>query len=168
MTNLPAPEFQTSAWLNSPKPVTLAGLLGKVVLVEAFQMLCPGCVSHGLPQAVRVSQTFDHDEVIVLGLHSVFEHYEAQGSREALSAFLHEYRISFPVGIDAQSEEGRLPKTMAAYAMQGTPTMLLIDHEGRLRKQTFGQQADLSLGAAIMTLVTERRDAVCDDNGCLV
>ncbi len=51
----------------------------------------------------------------MLGLHSVFEHHDAQGTREALGAFLHEYRISFPVGIDAPSDEGRLPKTMTAY-----------------------------------------------------
>ncbi len=176
----PAPELQTTLWLNSPKPITLAGLRGRVVLIEVFQMLCPGCVSHGLPQAVRVTQAFNHDDVVVLGLHSVFEHHEAQGSREALSAFLHEYRISFPVGIDELSNAGRLPRTMAAYDMQGTPTMLLIDREGHLRKQTFGQHPDLSLGADIMALVGETQSAArqraaaptesvtCDDIGCSI
>lgn len=159
MNHLLAPELQTSLWLNSPTPVTLAGLRGKVVFIEVFQMLCPGCVSHGLPQAVRVSQTFERDDVVVLGLHSVFEHHEAQGTREALSAFLHEYRISFPVGIDAQSKVGELPKTMTAYEMQGTPTMLLIDRAGHLRKQAFGQLPDLSLGAEIMALVGETQSS---------
>lgn len=180
MNPVPAPELQTTHWLNSPTPITLADLLGKVVLIEVFQILCPGCVSHGLPQAVRVAQTFDRDDVVVLGLHSVFEHHKAQGTREALSAFLHEYRIPFPVGIDAQSEAGRLPKTMAAYEMQGTPTMLLIDRDGRLRKQTFGQQPDLSLGAEIMALVGETQsetsirttdatgDAACEGGRCSV
>ncbi len=178
MNHSRAPELQTTGWLNSPTPMTLAELRGRVVLVEVFQMLCPGCVSHGLPQAVRVSQTFERDDVVVLGLHSVFEHHEAQGTREALSAFLHEYRISFPVGIDAQSAAGGLPKTMSAYEMQGTPTMLLIDRGGYLRKQSFGQQPDLSLGAEIMALVSETQSAVgrrgdesiegdmCDENGC--
>lgn len=151
----PAPELQTVHWFNAEQAVTLDSLRGRVVIVEAFQMLCPGCVSHGLPQARRVVDTFNADDVCVLGLHTVFEHHGAQGTREALGAFLHEYRISFPVGIDAPSENSGLPKTMATYGMQGTPTLLLIDRIGRLRKQQFGMEEDMLLGAEIMTLVNE-------------
>jgi peroxiredoxin len=107
-----APELEISHWLNTDSPISLANLRGKVVVVEAFQMLCPGCVSHGLPQATRIAQTFSNNDVVVLGLHAVFEHHEAQGSKAALAAFLHEYRITFPVGIDKQSEHGNIPKTM--------------------------------------------------------
>jgi thioredoxin-related protein len=45
---------------------------------------------------------------------------------------------------------------MAAYRMQGTPTLLLIDHAGLLRRQLFGHIPDLCLGAEIMRLVAER------------
>jgi hypothetical protein len=41
--------------------------------------------------------------------------------------------------------------------MQGTPTLVLIDAEGRLRQQAFGHVPDLRLGAAIMALVAEAR-----------
>ena len=150
-----APELQTADWLNSDSPVTLDALHGKVVLIEAFQMLCPGCVSHALPQAMRVRQTFSPDDVAVIGLHTVFEHHGAQGTREALAAFLHEYKIAFPVGIDAPSSGGGPPQTMTRYAMRGTPTMILIDREGRLRKQKFGGEEDLVLGAEIMSLLCE-------------
>ncbi|MDE2906046.1 MAG: TlpA family protein disulfide reductase, partial [Acidobacteriota bacterium] len=54
-----APELETIDWLNTDEPVLLDALRGKVVLIEAFQMLCPGCVSHGLPQAMRVHRVFD-------------------------------------------------------------------------------------------------------------
>ena len=47
-----APELQVAQWFNTDAPVTLAGLRGKVVLVDAFQMLCPGCVTHTIPQAI--------------------------------------------------------------------------------------------------------------------
>src|SRR3546814_2662025 len=80
-------------------------------------MLCPGSVSHGLPQASRIHETFSRDDVVVLGLHSVFEHHEAQ-SPTSLEAFLHEYRIAFPVGVDPPGEPGGLPITMARYGMQ--------------------------------------------------
>ncbi len=117
-------------------------------------MLCPGCVSHGLPQATRIHETFSRDDVIVLGMHSVFEHHEAQ-SPTSLEAFLHEYRIAFPVGVDAPGEAGGLPVTMARYGMQGTPTLVLIDRKGHRRAQHFGHVPDLRLGAEIMALIAE-------------
>ena len=167
-----APELQTVDWLNTDEPVTLAAMRGKVVVIEAFQMLCPGCVSHGLPQAMRVHRVFDRDDVAVIGLHTVFEHHGAQGSRAALAAFLHEYRIDFPVGIDAPSDRGGLPETMQRYGMQGTPTQILVDRRGRLRKQKFAWEDDLVLGAEIMALVRDGGDASTagdakeDGDGC--
>ncbi len=153
-----APELQATHWFNTKAPVTLQSLRGRVVLIEAFQMLCPGCVSHGLPQAQRVAATFNEKDVAVIGLHTVFEHHAGQGKKEALEAFLHEYRITFPVGIDAPSDGGSLPRTMTEYNMQGTPTLLLIDREGRLRKHKFGMEQDLTLGAEIMALMRESED----------
>jgi len=149
-----APELMVSTWLNS-KPMTLEQLRGKVVVIEAFQMLCPGCVSIGLPQAQRVRDTFHVNDVEVIGLHTVFEHHEAQGSKEALEAFLHEYKIQFPVAIDKASTTHAIPKTMAAYETQGTPSMILIDRLGHLRAKHFGNIADISLGAQIMQLALE-------------
>lgn len=156
MTANQAPELQTSHWFNTDAPITLASLIGRVVVIEAFQMLCPGCVSHGLPQAVRVAETFNPDDVCVLGLHTVFEHHAAQGSVAALAAFLHEYRITFPVAIDAPGDNGGTPKTMTAYDMRGTPTILLLDRTGRIRKQYLGAQPDMVVGAEIMALVCDR------------
>ena len=109
---------------------------------------------------MRVHRVFSRDEVAVVGLHTVFEHHEAQGSRAALAAFLHEYKITFPVGMDTPSDGGGgIPKTMALYGMQGTPTVLLVDKRGRLRKHKFGWEDDLVLGAEIMSLIRDRSDA---------
>lgn len=175
-----AKPFETIAWLNTKAPITLESLRGKVVLVEAFQMLCPGCVSHALPQAMKVRQLFSEESVAVIGLHTVFEHHSAQGTTEALKAFLHEYRISFPVGIDAPSETGHLPKTMTAYGMRGTPTSLLIDRNGFIRKHNFGSEQDMVLGAEIASLLHEQNSASlsktvstpledgCTSEGCAV
>lgn len=167
-----APDLNVSTWLNTNQRISLESLRGKVVLLEAFQMLCPGCVSHALPQAKRVRELFSPDDIAVIGLHSVFEHHSAQGSEEALKAFLHEYRITFPVAIDAQSAQGGLPQTMSAYQMQGTPTTIVIDREGRLRKHKFGAEQDLTLGAEIMSLLKEgairsyQQDNLPRDLGC--
>lgn len=178
----PAPQLDVAEWLNSNKHIELADLRGKVVLIEAFQMLCPGCVSGGLPMAQKARQIFKPADLVVLGLHTVFEHHAAQGTKEALSAFLHEYRINFPVGIDRHNGNEPLPNTMRAYQMRGTPTTILIDRQGRLRWQHFGQVEDMVIGAQIMGLLAEAQvpaaamasdgskpvTGECDDGACPV
>lgn len=149
-----APEWHTGEWFNTDTPLTLAALRGKVVALAAFQMLCPGCVQNGLPQAKKIAATFSKDSVAVVGLHTVFEHHEVM-TPEALKVFLHEYQITFPVGVDLPGKRGPLPQTMAEYGMQGTPSLILIDRRGRLRKHSFGAEDDMRVGAAIAFLLAE-------------
>lgn len=159
MAARPAPEWETTSWINTDEPLSLAKLRGRVVLVHAFQMLCPGCVMHGLPQTLRVAKLFAGAPLTVVGLHTVFEHHEAMGE-VSLRAFLHEYRMNFPVGIDAPGRGGDpIPRTMRAYQLEGTPTTMLIDHEGRLRQQRFGAYDDLLLGAELGVLLKELETA---------
>jgi peroxiredoxin len=149
-----APEWETTQWFNVPGPLSLADLHGRVVVLHAFQMLCPGCVAEGLPQAQRIRDIFSPEQVAVIGLHTVFEHHEAM-TPTALAAFIHEYRLTFPIGVDRPDPKSPVPRTMARYAMRGTPTLLLIDRQGHLRKQRFGHESDLRLGAEIMALIRE-------------
>ncbi len=153
-----APNWTTREWFNLPHgALQPADLRGKVVVMHAFQMLCPACVEHGLPQALRVHELFAAQDVAVVGLHTVFEHHAAM-SPVSLEAFLHEYRIPFPVGVDAPAAEpgDPVPVTMRAYGFQGTPSLILIDRRGDLRLHVFGAVEDMALGAAIAVLVGER------------
>jgi hypothetical protein len=153
-----APDWHVSQWFNTTQPLTLAALKGSVTVLHAFQMLCPGCVSHGIPQAKAIRAAFPADRLAVIGLHTVFEHHEAMGP-VALKAFLHEYRLGFPVGIDEADPDGNpVPLTMQAYRLQGTPSLILIDKLGRIRLHHFGQIDDLRVGAAIGQLLTEAAD----------
>jgi hypothetical protein len=166
----PAPAWSVETWLNSPHPLTLEGFRGRVVLLGTFQMLCPGCVQVGLPQLARAYDLFPHDQVAVIGLHTVFEHHSAM-NEGALRAFVHEYRLKFPIGIDRPGAP--LPETMARYDLQGTPSVILIDQQGRLRLKRFGHVDDLWLGAQIGALLTEplgqadcSETAACTPEGC--
>ncbi len=152
-----APEWHISEWVNSSAPIRLAEQRGRVVVACAFQMLCPGCVAHAIPQLKAVFELFAPRGVVVIGLHTVFEHHEAM-TTTSLRAFLHENRIPFPVGVDSPSDDGGpVPQTMQAYHMQGTPSLLLIDGAGRLRRQSFGHISDLELGAEIATIIAETK-----------
>ncbi|MGH8763505.1 MAG: redoxin domain-containing protein [Nitrosospira sp.] len=175
-----APELQTSGWLNTTQPLTLASLRGKVIMLHTFQIFCPGCVQIGIPQAQRIYQEFDPKRVAVIGLHTVFEHHSVMG-RDALEVFVHEYRLSFPIGIDRYEGQAQgVPLTMQAYQMQGTPTLVLIDKTGHVRLHKFGHVSDLTVGFSIGALLSEEIDepaempatggkagsAGCDMDGC--
>jgi peroxiredoxin len=149
-----APEWQVEVWLNTQAPLELPQLRGRVVLLHAFQMLCPGCVSHAVPQAERVHREFTELGVSVIGLHTVFEHHAAM-TPLALKAFLHEYRVTHPVGVDAGVAGTPIPATMHRYGMRGTPTLILIDRDGKLRLHEFGRMDDLRLGLMLGQLLAE-------------
>jgi peroxiredoxin len=177
----PAPEWQVAQWLNTDTPITMASLRGRVVVLHAFQMLCPACATHGLPQAKKMRQLFDADQVAVIGLHTVFEHHEVM-TPAALAAFVSEYRYTFPIGIDKPEPGSSIPATMREYQLQGTPSIVLIDRQGRLRLSHFGVLDDMALGAAVGQLAAEAAPAAlvtrtagddgdtfapqCDDQGC--
>lgn len=174
-----APDWRTSSWLNTPTTLSLSALRGRVVLLHAFQMLCPGCVQVGLPQAQRVHEQLGSDDVVVIGLHTVFEHHDVM-TPAALAAFVHEYRWSFPIGVDQRSADSDVPLTMTAYGLRGTPSLVLIDRMGRIRMHQFGHVDDLVLGAAIARVQAEAYEPAasaqpssatqdgCGDQGCAV
>ena len=144
----PAPELAVSQWFNTKEPLTLAGLLGQVVLLHAFQMLCPGCTAHSTPQTERAHQMFGRMGLQVIGLHTVFEHHEAM-TPVSLAAYIHEYRLTFPIGVDQPGTGTPMPLTMERYAMRGTPSAVLIGRDGKIRHHGFGQEDDMALGARI-------------------
>lgn len=170
-----APAWDAERWFGPA--TTLEALRGKVIALHAFQMLCPGCVVHGIPQAARIQDAFRPEDVAVIGLHSVFEHHMAM-TPVSLAAFLHEYRVPFPVAVDKHGPGAVVPNTMARYQLRGTPSLVLIDRRGRLRANVFGRPGDLGVGAAIATLVAEASSVArwseaaaahaegCDDEGC--
>ncbi len=149
-----APELQVQTWFNTERPLLLSDLRGRVVVLIAFQVLCPKSVSSAIPQALRIDETFAPSDVSVIGLHATFEHHEAF-SGAMLKAFMHEYRLRFPIAIDQPATSSPIPHTMEAYKMRGTPSLVLIDKQGLVRKHTFGAVDDLRIGAEIGALTQE-------------
>ncbi len=150
-----APELAVKSWLNTDHPLSLGALRGRVVALYAFQMLCPGCVQYSMPQARQVDALFDKSDLAVIGLHTVFEHHEAN-TEAVLKAFVHENRLPFPIAIDMPAvNESPFPTTMYRYQMRGTPTLIVIDREGRQRKHKFGHEHDLVVGAELAALIAE-------------
>ena len=154
------PELSVAKWINTREPLTLKALKGRVVVISAFQMFCQGSLSHGLPQLKRIAERFNSSDVVVIGLHTPFEHQEAI-SLAALEAFVQAYRWPFPIAAD-EPDGKKTPKTFTAYEMRGTPTILVFDRQGRLRRHYLGQVDDIRLSAEIMALCIEDAKAPRD------
>jgi len=149
-----APELQVQTWFNTDRPISLSGLRDRVVVLVAFQVLCPKSVSSGIPQALRIFETFAPADVAVIGLHTTFEHHSAV-SAPVLKAFIQEYRLKFPIALDMPNSAGPIPQTMERYKMRGTPSLVLLDKQGLVRKHTFGPVDDLRIGAEIGALTQD-------------
>jgi thiol-disulfide isomerase/thioredoxin len=145
----------TSQWFNSDKPLSFEDFRGRVILVTIFQFLCPSCVSHAIPQAKRVRELFAEEDVVVIGLHSVFKQHDDQ-TPDDVQRMIRQHDVRFPVGIDKQDNGARLGETYQSYELRGTPTQLLLDRDGNLRKNKFGFDQDLQLGAEIMSLLRDK------------
>ena len=114
----------------------------------------PQSVGAGVPQAQRIYDTFEPKDVAVIGLHATFEHHDAF-SAAVLKAFIHEYRLKFPIALDQPNPASPIPQTMERYKMRGTPSLVLIDRHGLVRKHAFGPVDDLRIGAEIGALTQE-------------
>lgn len=145
-------ELIVEQWLNSG-PLSLADLRGRVVALHFFQMLCPGCIVHGLPQTQRLFNLLRGNEMVqIIAVHSVFEHHEVM-TLEALQAFVYEFRYSFPIAVDRPGIDSPLPQTMQAYGVRGTPSWVLINPHGEIVANLFGQVSDLELGLLLGQLL---------------
>ncbi|ANR64989.1 hypothetical protein C627_05025 [Corynebacterium glutamicum ZL-6] len=157
LDNAPLLELDVQEWVNH-EGLSNEDLRGKVVVVEVFQMLCPGCVNHGVPQAQKIHRMIDESQVQVIGLHSVFEHHDVM-TPEALKVFIDEFGIKFPVAVDMPREGQRIPSTMKKYRLEGTPSIILADRKGRIRQVQFGQVDDFVLGLLLGSLLSETDEA---------
>src|SRR5688500_20328478 len=64
-----APEIQGgSGWLNTDKPLSIAGLRGKVVLLDFWTYGCINCI-HIIPDLKRLEAKYPNN-LVVIGVHS--------------------------------------------------------------------------------------------------
>jgi len=135
-----APEWEISEWINS-EPLSIAALKGKVIVIDFFQLWCPGCNSFSIPLMHHWEQVFEKEategRIAFVSIHTVFEGHAFQTPKR-LRRFLKKKGINHAVGIDRHMEGKRLPETMLRYNTMGTPEMAIIDKRGIIRLQRFG------------------------------
>ena len=134
-----APEWEVSEWIGG-NPGTVASNRGKVILIDFFQMWCPGCNRFSLPLFERWQEKYgSRDDVQIVSIHTVFEGHSSQAPHK-LKRFVDRERFEHPVGIDAYSpQDDETPITMKRFRTRGTPHVVIIDKQGRVRLSRFGR-----------------------------
>ncbi len=154
-----AKDLIVEKWLNSSPDFKVELADGKIKFIHVFQMLCPGCVYYGIPQTIEVFEKYNSGKFSVLGLHSVFENHEVM-NEAALKVFIKEWRLNMPIGIDKKIPDDWMPATMRSYALQGTPSILIIDGKGELRMNYFGHLENEQLFKFLDSLIKENLSAI--------
>lgn len=221
-----APNFGVSDWVQGA-PTNFDQEKDHIVLLEVFQVNCPGCFMHAIPEAINIYNKYKDEGVRVIGLATAFEDFdknnldnlkmlaetgevvgETKGAL-SMSGQLQEgnkltYKIPFPLGMDnltkttgeisqdkimefiypqipefdSQPEDYRnqimqrvkeymkskeySAETFEKFALQGTPSMILVDRKGILRDVSFGQSGHVD--AMIQKLLNEDQNVYCIKN----
>jgi cytochrome c biogenesis protein CcdA/thiol-disulfide isomerase/thioredoxin len=128
-----APDFsRISHWLNTPgdRPLSLASLRGKVVLVDFWTYSCINCL-RTLPHLEAWDKAYRKDGLVVVGVHTpefAFEH-----SLSNVKAATRRLGVHYPVALD--NDYG----TWDAYSNQYWPAEYLLDRRGHVRHFHFGE-----------------------------
>ncbi len=118
-----APEFPPDAqWLNTPRPLTLQELRGKVVLLDFWTYCCINCM-HIIPHLRRLEREFP-EELAVVGVHSA--KFDQERATENIRQAVMRYGVSHPVLNDARM------RVWQEYGVHAWPTLMFIDPLGKV------------------------------------
>jgi thiol-disulfide isomerase/thioredoxin len=154
-----APDFQVREWVGED-PGSMTRLRDKVVLIEFFQLWCPGSNAFSIPLFDRWEELYGgREDVVLVSIHSVFEGHEYQ-TDERLREFIRQNGIERTVGIDALPAGGEgTPETMKRFGALGTPHVVIVDKEGDIRFSAFGPFDIVPVEAFIDRLLGEGQTA---------
>ncbi|HKO35334.1 MAG TPA: thioredoxin-like domain-containing protein [Pyrinomonadaceae bacterium] len=116
-------------WLNTDKPLSLAGLKGKVVLLDFWTYGCINCI-HIIPDLKRLEKKYPN-ELVVIGVHSA--KFENEKDTENIRRIILRYEIEHPIVNDADFNIWR------SYAVNAWPTRYLIDPAGYIIGRLSGE-----------------------------
>jgi thiol-disulfide isomerase/thioredoxin len=143
-----APELAGGrGWLNTDKPLSLAALKGKVVLLDFWTYGCINCI-HIIPDLKKLEKKYPN-ELVVIGVHSA--KFENEKDTENIRRIILRYEIEHPIVNDADFNIWR------AYAVDAWPTRYLIDPAGYVIGRVSGEGRYEELDKAIGDSIAEFR-----------
>ncbi|MBA3443111.1 MAG: redoxin domain-containing protein [Pyrinomonadaceae bacterium] len=116
-------------WLNTDKPLSLAALRGKIVLLDFWTYGCINCI-HIIPDLKKLEAKYGN-QLVVIGVHSA--KFDNEKETDNIRRIILRYEIEHPVVNDADF------KIWQAYGVRAWPTRVLIDPAGYVFGQVSGE-----------------------------
>ena len=116
-----APELTGgSGWLNTDRPLSIAALKGKVILLDFWTYGCINCM-HIIPDLKRLEAKYPN-QLVVIGVHSA--KFKNEKETENIRRIILRYEIEHPVYNDSEFS------VWQSYGVRAWPTRVLIDPAG--------------------------------------
>ena len=147
---LAPPLAGATRWLNSP-PLNIEMLRGKVVLIDFWTYSCINCL-RSLPYVKAWDQKYRAQGLVVIGVHA--PEFAFEKDQRNVEQAIHELGISYPVAMDNEYN------IWNAFRNQYWPAHYLIDAQGRIRHQHFGEGAYQETERMIQSLLREAHPGV--------
>lgn len=150
-----APEFPAGLdWMNVERPLTLADLRGRLVVLDFWTQCCINCL-HMLPELHRLEEMFP-ENVVVIGVHAA--KFTAEEDSANLRAACQQFGIAHPVVSDPRHD------LWDQYAVRAWPTLVFVDPRGRVIGQQAGELRFPGLGQVVQAMLHQMRaDGMLDD-----
>lgn len=143
-----APELTgDKGWLNTDKPLSIAALKGKIVLLDFWTYGCINCI-HIIPDLKKLEAKYSKN-LVVIGVHSA--KFENEGETENIRKIILRYNIEHPVVNDADY------KIWNQYAVNAYPTQVLIDPSGYVVGKYVGEGYYDEINTDIESILTEAK-----------
>lgn len=141
-----APEFPAElAWLNVERPLTLADLKGKIVLLDFWTYGCINCI-HVIPELKRLEAEYP-TQLVVVGVHSA--KFSGEGLTDNIRQIVQRYGVTHPIINDVDFQ------VWQTYGVQAWPTIGLLDPMGRIVGGKSGEGVYDFFQPIIQTMVEE-------------
>jgi DNA-binding beta-propeller fold protein YncE len=143
-----APEIQGGrGWLNTDKPLSLAALKGKVVLLDFWTYGCINCI-HIIPDLKKLEAKYAN-QLVVIGIHSA--KFQNEKETENIRRIILRYEIEHPVYNDSEYA------VWQSYGVRAWPTQVLIDPAGYVVGAASGEGNYEVIDQSVAKLVDEFR-----------
>ena len=118
-------------WFNVARPLTVAELLCRAVLLDFFTPGCINCI-HMLPDEKKLEEHFG-TRLVVIGIDS--PKFSASKTKQGLESFIERYDLRHPIVLDPDMQ------VWNAYGVQAWPTLVLLGPDGNVEKTFIGEQS---------------------------
>ena len=188
MNNYKLSDVVVDAWVQGG-PIDLNDLLGSVVMIEVFQVNCPGCFLHALPRAIDLHHRYAQQGLAVIGLATAFEDYDkntlenlqklvttgevigetykALNRYDQLSQGKLKWQIPFPLGMDRVVAETE-PVTEERVCLYATQVLPDVESRSDEQKKAILQQVKHYLEQKSMRAETFERFALQGTPSCIL